>query len=810
MTYFLDDLRLALRRLAARPGFTAVAILTLALATGAHAAIFSLVDALFLRPLPVAHPERLVGIYESRGDDGFHPLSLPDYLDYRREAGTFSGLAAHYPTAPLSLRTGDGTEEINGSVVSTNYFRVLGIEPERGRFFVPEENRPSGAVPAAVVSDAFWRSRLGGRDDALGTVLHLNGVAFTVVGIASPGFTGVLKGLPSELWIPLSAASVGYRWCDPASRDCTWLNLIGRLAPTATLASARTEMAGLSRRLRRAHPTAPGEGAAVRGVSLAPLTGVHPAARASALRLAGLLAAAVTLLLLVAGANLSGLLVASGLTRRQETAVRLALGAPRRRVVAPFVAEALLLSLAGGAAGLQVASGLGSLVARLYPSDVPLDLRVGPAVVAYAALLTAITGLLVGLVPGLQASRPDLAPALGDEVTLGTRRRPRLLGGLVVLQVALSFVLLSAAGLLARSLVGVDLGRGLDPASLATLRLRPRLVGYPPDRAQAFTRRVVERLEALPGVASVSLGRGLAPGLYGDPVDVDLPEPSKWRPRRGLEAWTDEVAPRFFETNGVELLRGRGIQAGDRAGSPRVAVVNRTLATILWPDGDPVGSPLLIEGEPHEVVGVVEDAAVQSADQAPAPQVYTPYWQDPANVDCRLVVRVEGDAARLLPTLRRTILAIDPAVPVTEVSTMRERLGQMQAPARLAAHVLGASGALALFLSAVGLYGVLALAVARRRREIAVRMALGAERSQVVTLVVRDALALVAAALAIGLATALATSRALAHFLFGVSPRDPATFAAVLVVLAAAGALAAWYPARRASRLDPVEVLRRS
>ncbi len=360
-------------------------------------------------------------------------------------------------------------------------------------------------------------------------------------------------------------------------------------------------MKGLFRRIRRVHPPAPGE--ALCGVSLAPLTGVHPAARAGTLRLAGLLAAAVTLLLLAAGANLSGLLVASGLARRKETAVRLALGASRLRVAAPLLAEALLLALAGGAGGLLVAAWLGRLVALLYPSDAPLDLHPTPAVVVYAALLAAVTGLSVGLVAGLQTARHDLAPALEDEVTLGSRRRPRLLGPLVVLQVALSFVLLVATGLLARSLVGTARGGGLDPESLATLRLRPRLVGYPPERAQAFTRRVVERLEGLPGVASVSLGSGFARALYGDPVEVNLTGSSTWRPTGAPTAWADEVAPSFFETNGVALLRGRGIEPGDRVGSPRVVVVNRTLATMLWPDGDPVGAVLLIEGEPHEVVG---------------------------------------------------------------------------------------------------------------------------------------------------------------------------------------------------------------
>jgi hypothetical protein len=318
---------------------------------------------------------------------------------------------------------------------------------------------------------------------------------------------------------------------------------------------------------------------------------------------------------------------------------------------------------------------------------------------------------------------------------------------------------------------------------------------------------VVERLEALPGVVSVSLGRGLALGLFGDPVEVRRSDASAG-PGGGLEAWTDEVAPRFFETNGVALLRGREFGPGDRTGALSVAIVNRTLARSLWSDGEALGRRLVVGGESREVVGVVEDAAVRSVDQPPAPQAYTPYWQDPEEVDGRLVVRVDGDAARLLPEIRRTVLAVDPVVPVTEVSTMRERRARMQAPARLAARVLAASGGLTLFLSAVGLYGVLALAVARRRREIAIRMALGGERSHVVALVARDALALVAAALGLGLAGALGASRLLAHYLYGVSPRDPATFAAALAILAAAGALAAWTPARRAARLDPAAVLK--
>jgi hypothetical protein len=570
------DLRHAARGLARSPGFAALAVLTLALGVGAHAAIFGWVDATFLRPLPVPRPDRLVGIYETRDGAGFHPLSLPDFGDYRERVRSLSGLAAHYPVASLILgaaaeAAGGAQEEILGAVVSPEYFPVLGLEPARGRFFRPEEGGAPGAHPSG-------------------------------------------------------------------------------------------------------EPT-------VRGLVVELLLGVHPALRPQSLRLAGLLLAAVTLVLLVAAANLGGLLLARNLGRRRESATRLAIGAGRWQVVRESVVEALVLAAAGGVASLLVAAWISRVLGALSPGERPLDLGLGAAVLGYAGALAAGTALLVGLAAGLQASRPGLVAALKDEAALGGGRRPRALGGLVVVQVALSFVLLAAAGLLVRSLHEAGRMGSVDAERVATLRLRPRLVGYGPERARPFTREVVRRLAALPGVEAVTIGRVLPP-WGGLDAAAGAPE-------------VVEVGPRFFTTFGVALVRGRVFDEGDRAGAPPVAIVNRALGEARWPGRDPVGELLAIGGREAQVVGVVEDAAYRSLAQVSPPTLYTPYEQSPDLVGARVGVLTAGPAADLLGVLQREVRAVDPAAPVTEVETFATRLDRLLGPVRLAESGLATSAALA-------------------------------------------------------------------------------------------------------------------
>ncbi|HEX3530476.1 MAG TPA: ABC transporter permease [Thermoanaerobaculia bacterium] len=806
MSVISGAVRQAVRRLARAPLFTGLVILTLAPGIGAHVAIFSFVNVLFLKPLPLRDAGRVVGVYQTRQGTGYHPLSLPDYIDTRAASTVFDGLASHYPTSPLQLANGNESMEINGSVVSGNYFSVLGVEPALGRFFGPQDDAP-GVSPVVVISHKMWQSRFAGRRDVLGQVLRMNNTAFTVVGVAPARFDGVLLGIPSDVWLPNSMAATGYRFCDARSRDCTWLNLIGRLKPGRTLDEAQAEMAVMGSRLAAAYP-ATNQGL---GLRVAPLRGVHPSARADTLRLAALLLAAVTLVIAVACANAGSLLLMRSLTRRREIAVRLALGATRSSVVAPIMAEALLPALLGGAAGVLIAGWLGRVIVALYPSDVPLDLTIDLKVIGYAGLLSLLTGLIVGLVPALQSTRPSLVTAMKEDVTAAAHGRPRLLGLMIIIQAALSFVLLTCTGLLARSAANAVRGGGFDPAGVVTLRLRPRQIDYTPRQGQAFNREALRRLQGLPGIRAVSLAIQIPPAALGETVSVRLPGQA-FRSKEGPTAQAGEIAPHFFQTLDVPFLQGRDFDDHDSVGTAPVAIINRTLAKRLWPDRDAIGQPIVIADKTadktYTVVGLVADVGSLHARQEPAAQIYLPYWQNADLLDARLCLRADGDLARLLPAVRRELHAIDPNVPVTEMETLTATLDRDAAPIRATGTVLAAAAGLALVLSTIGLYGILSLAVAQRHRDIGIRMALGASRNQVVALVVRDAIRLVATALAIGLAVTLAVSRLLAHDLYGITARDPLTFTAALLLLTLTAALASWLPARRASRVDPVVAIR--
>jgi predicted permease len=806
MSSLIPAFRYALRRLARAPLFSVLVILTLAPGIGAHVAIFSLVNTLFLRPLPLRDAGQVVGVYQTREGTGYFPLSLPDYLDYRAASTAFSGLASHYPTAPVNLAVPDGTLELNGSVVSGNYFSVLGIEPARGRLILPTDDGAPGSGAVAVISHKLWQSRFEGRADIAGQTLTLNKTPFVIVGVAPAAFEGVLLGVPTDVWVPNSMASAAYRWCDTKSRDCSWTSMIGRLKPGRTLREAQAEMTVLSGRLATEYrDTDHGL-----GLSVAPLRGVHPSARSETMRLAALLLAAVSLVVAVACANACGLLLVRGLTRRKEIAIRLAIGATRLRVVSPFLVEALLLALLGGGTGVLMASWFGRVIVGLYPSDVPLDLRIDPLVLGYAALLSVLTGLIVGVIPALQSTRPNLVTALKEEVTAAAHGRPRTLGLLIVVQVALCFVLLTCTGLLLRSVTNAGHGGGFDPRAVVSLRLRPLLVDYTPGQGQAFSREALRRLEGVPGVLSVSLAVSLPPWLPGDPIPIELPGQKPDRPQDAPTAWTDRIAPRFFKTLGVPILRGRDFDDHDGAGGARVAIVNQTLSRRLWPGGDALGQSLVIEGNAYSVVGLVPDMAQRNAQETAAAQVYLPFWQNAELIDARLCVRTDGDPDRIIPALRRELNSIDPKVPVVEVETMTGSLDKFFAPVRVTGSILAAAAGLALLLSAVGLYGILSLAVAQRTRDIGIRIALGASRREVVTLVVRDSIFLVLAALAVGLVCALGVTSLLAHYLYGVSPHDPLTFGVALVLLGLTAAIASWVPAQRASRINPLLAIRQS
>ncbi len=805
ITTLAQELRQTLRRLRQAPRFTWLAILMLGLALGAHLAVVSVIDTVLLRPVPEIESDRLFAVHETRDGDGFRSLAYADFLEYRTQTRTFEELAAHYSTARLHVGLGGSTEMLNGAIVSANYFSLLGVGPGLGRFFLPDEDRTPGTHPVAVVSDAMWRKRLGAEENILGSTVMINNTAFTVVGVAPPGFVGLDSGRPCELWIPTMMAGVGSRWCDALTqRECRLFEMIGRLASGHTVESAQAEMATLSGHLHAAYPLT---GDSVRGLEVTSLTGLDSERGRPARRIVALLLTVVTLVLVVASANLIGLMIGRGLTRHREIAVRLALGAPRQRVVSLFVAEALILTIAGGIGGLLVAGWASPLGTLVFQTRVPVEVEFTPLVLGYAALLCGLVGTVVGLVPGLQASRPDLISALKDVTGRGTSQR-RLLAAFVIVQIAVSFVLLHSTGLLTRSMVMLTEAPSAEPENIATLRLHPRLVDYGPEQGETLVREVLRRIEALPGVRSVGFSkhRPLWPGAK---TEASLPGSP---PGAGASTQTtglQPVGPRALESLGIALLRGRDFDRRDTEDAPPVLLVNKTLADNLWPGQDAVGQNVILREETHEVIGVVQDCAYRALIVGRSPQAFSAFWQDSSRPDARFAVRFEDEAEAYLPVLRKLVHGVDPAVPVTEVGTLKQQLERDLSRVKVASRLTGIVGALAVLLSAAGLSGVLALAVAQRFREFGIRRALGASQRQVMALVARDAMILVAPALTCGLIASAAAGPAIGQFLYGVHPQDPWMLGGALLAIAGAVAVGTLLPARRAGDVDPIVVLRR-
>ena len=695
-----------------------------------------------------------------------------------------------------------------------NYFRLLGISPALGRFFLAEEDHVPGRDPVAVIGNDLWHRRFGGDPRILGRTIRLNATDFTVVGVAPETFHGLpLGGLATDVWIPSAMFRVGYRYCNGLERGCNVVKLIGRLAPGRTIPEARAEMGLLFRQLAVADP----ETSRGTGLFLTPARGVDPEYRVDIARPAPLLAALAAVVLAIACANLAGLLLARATARRGEVAIRIALGATRVRLVRQLLTESLLLSLAGGALGLLVAFWASDVIASFYAADIEgrrayFVLGLDPTVLAFATAASVATGILFGLTPAIESSRPDLARTMRAAAPGARASGSRLRDGLVVSQIALSLTLVTGAGLLVRSLRSVYSGPGFDPGPIVLLRLRPALVGYSPARALSFQREAVRRVEQVPGVVSASpADMPPLPG-WGHDAAVWLPGREPARPSDALRAATNAVGPRYFETMGIALRGGRDFDDRDHRDTPAVAIVNETLARRIWPGESALGRSLVIDGEPHLVVGIANDAQYRLALEEPAPFLYTDFWQKPSvdssPVDARLHVRVSGDPSRMLERIRREIAALDPDVAVSEDRPLTEWLDYSFAPVRMARAVLVSFGALGLFLGAVGLYGVLAFSVARRSREIAIRIALGADARRVAGSVARRALALTLAGAGLGLLGALAAGRLAAGFLYGVPAADPLTILAAIAVLFAAAVAATYFPARRAARVDPMTALR--
>lgn len=788
------DLRYAARTLLKSPGFTLLALFVLALGIGANVAIFGLLYSAVLRPVPgVEAPRDLAAVYgETPERIGFYAVSYPDYLDLRDTTTAFSSLAAH-GRSWIYLDDGDEAYEIVGAAVSDNFFATLGLVPQAGRFFLPEEEAQVDAHPVAVISDYLWQRQFQRDPDAPGRTLRMNGVDVTVVGVVPPDFVGLRAGERFDAYFPISLARIR----EPEERDRTdrsagFLDLVGRLAPGQTIQEARTQLEHRAARLAEAFP----ESHAERGVYVAPARGSHPAFADLTVELR--LAAAVGVLLLIVCANLAGLLTARNARRGRETAVRLALGAGRRRLLRQLLAEGTLLALAGGAAGLAVARVLTTLLQSYFDSGLVVgDAALDPQIVVFTLTVSLVTGAAFALVPALQASRPDLVAALKDR-SGGSYRSP-LRAALVTAQVALSFVLLIGAGLFLKSLDRVFDKPGFDADGVAHFRLRANRLGYDAERATAYHREVVRRLGTLPGVKDVVLAQMLVAGAAGAPVSTEGGET--------ISVNSNDVTPGFFTALRIPRIAGRDFNDQDLPTSPSVAVVNEALARRLWDGRSPLGRTLLFDGEPYEVVGVVANTQPARGGAGWTPTCYRSYWQA-RRTSARLFVRVQGDPRLAIPGIRKELSRIDPLVHVGQVMPLAERLRMSYSWHRVTARLLTAAGVLGLLLSAVGLYGAIAFAVARRTRELGIRAALGARAADTARLVLGQALGQVVLGLGIGAVLAVGASRALVNQLFGVDPVDARAFATVASTLLAVAFAAALVPALRAIRVDPAVALR--
>ena len=807
------DLRYAGRALRKRPAFTAIAALTLALGIGGTGSIASLEFALFEAGLPFPGADRLVHVYQTRPGLGeYTQLSYADYRYFREHARSFASLAAHY-SAPLHFVDGTESAAIIGSVASPNYFETLGLTPFRGRFFDRDEDLVPGRDPVVVLGYRFWQSRFAGDPGVLGRVIRLNGVPFTIVGIAPRGLVGVAFGkVQVSLWIPAGMFRVGYKYCDALAPDCNVVNLIGRLGPGIPVSAAQSELTTLARRLEAVRPET-NKGA---GVIVLPARGADPNRRTGNAHILTLLGGAVSVVLLIVCANLAGLLLARNLARSRETALRLSLGASRARIVRELLAESLLLALLGGSAGIGVAALCNRLIQSFYQFDYGgrlafFRLDLDPAVLGVTLAVTLATVLAFGLVPALRASRTDLLTTIKDEGQSPGAGRSRLRDALVVLQFALALVLVVDASLLIRSLRHIARGEQFDAARVVTVRTRPTLAGYDSARARAFQLEVHRRLEATPGIVAASPARILA-AWVSITASVWLPNEVPADPSRATQVAFNRVGPRFFEILGVRPLAGREFERGDVAGAPAVVIVNQAMAERWWPEGNALGRRVVVDGVSSEVVGVVPDLQYRPAGQSAEPFVYTSYWQalagDPLATESVTHIRVAGDPRAMLPVIRRVIAGVDPDMPVSEDRALVDRLMYEYQPVRFAGTLLVWFGALALFLSAFGLFGVLAFRVAERTREIGVRMALGAGPGRVARLVLGRGVLLALTGLGLGVVAALASVRLLRSLLYGVPLADPPAFAAAAALLVVVALGASYLPARRATRLDPLVALR--
>jgi predicted permease len=806
---FLSDLRFAMRKLSTSPVFAIVAIVVIALGSGAVTTIFSAMNAVVLRPLPGTTRGGHLVLFERRSPDFKEGVS-GTYAFYRhmRDHNRSLDGAAAWTKADMSISNGGEATAVHGNLVSGNFFAVLGVRPSLGRFFTADEDRTPLTHPVIVVSHSFWEMRLGSDSSVVGRVVKVNGNPYTLIGVAPPGFRGAFTPLKVEAWVPLMMQP--HLRPDRNLNDDPWLWMFGRLRDGVTRSAAQRDLAAMTAQWVKDN----NEQGALRNynsIRLSDLTGLPDDARSAFIGFTALLLGAAGLVLLIASVNVASMLSARAIARRREMAVRAALGAGRAQLVRQLLTESLLLFFFGAFGGMAIASITTTALEQIpIPGDASLSLELSPdpRVLAFALLISLITGVVFGLAPAFQGVGKDITSRLRNDSAGSGSRRSFAGNALIVGQLALSLVLLVAAGLFIRALnEGSRIDPGFETSGVTTAVFNSESWGYDSTKAQGFYRTLSERVSALPGVSSVAYTNvmPLAFATAGATIEPNGPGTADAAGRVRVEMAT--VDGRYFDVVRIPLVRGRVYTDDDDARAPHVAIVNETFVKRLWPDGNALGRTFGLHGDRVMVVGVARDAKYGSLTEKTPPYVYIPtgqMWQP----NQTLLVRATVDPTALAPAIRDAVRDIDGAVPRPLVRTLREETSIVLFPQRIAAIVTGVLGAVGLLLAAVGLYGIIAYSVGRRTREIGLRVALGAQRWDVLRMIIREGMWLAGVGVAVGIALAAAATRLIAGFLFDVSPIDAVTFVGMSALFVAVAFLASYLPARRAASTDPLTALR--
>ncbi len=803
MEPLLHDIRYGFRMLYTNRGFTAIALLALALGIGANTAIFSVVNSVLLRPLPYRDPQRLLVIwenYQQRGGPEREWASPADYRDFRDQAQSFEHVAALIGWGPTLTGQGD-PEDLQGAGVSNDTFAMLGVEPALGRSFAPEDDKP-GAGRVVVLSHQLWQRRFGADPSIIGKSLALGGESYTVIGVMPRSLSFPILN-NTDIWRTATPLLAAIRGCD---RGCVILRLIAKLKPEVTLEAARAEMGAITQQIAERFPESnKGVGATLVPLQEQLVGDVRPAML--------VLFGAVGLVLLIACANVANLLLVRAAAREKEVAIRAALGASRARLIRQHLTESLVLATIGGGLGLLIAFWMVDLLVSFAPKGTPRveEIAIDPGVLAFTLGMAVLTGVVFGLAPALLSSKTNFNRALkeGGRDTATTSRGARLRSALVVSEVALALMLLIGAGLLIKSFVNLQrVDPGFNPKSVLRIDVVLPRARYPEQiQSAAFYKQLLDRVAVLPGVQSAGAVSSLPLSGGGTDSDFAIEGRPVAEPGHPQVAWYNSVTPDYFRAMGIRLLRGREFTEADNADAPKVALISESMARRYFPDEDALGKRLVFGKYARQIVGIISDVRFFGLNLDARPSMYFPHLQSPARA-MSLVVRTQPNPLTLAGAIRGEVSTIDRDLAVSNVMTMDELVGVSLAEPRFTLFLLGAFAAVAMLLSAIGVYGVVSYSVTQRSHEIGVRMALGAQMNDVLTLVISQGMSLALGGVALGLIAAFALSRVMDSLLFGVSATDLTTFATTSLILAGVALGACFVPARRATRVDPMVALR--